>query len=33
MSSMSVDIRSLPHGVYFGQVADGENRLVRKVAW
>jgi hypothetical protein len=31
--SATVKIGSLPHGVYFGQITSGENRLVRKVAW
>ncbi len=32
-SSTLVNIKSLPHGVYFGQISKGTDRYVQKLAW
>ena len=29
----SVNIKTLPHGVYFGQVSAGTYRYLQKIAW
>ena len=32
-SSTSVNIKSLPHGIYFGQISNGADRYVQKLVW
>jgi hypothetical protein len=32
-SSTSVNIKSLPHGIYMGQITGGADRYVRKLVW